>query len=125
MKIIYSVFVVCSFLLITSTQNSNAQCSSGYSQIIVNIVPDTYPAETSWDIQDAANNIVASGTTNNHTLCYITGNCLHFTMQDSYGDGMCCAYGNGSYHVYLNGNLVASGGQFTFSETTYFNCPPG
>lgn len=38
---------------------------------------------------------------------------------------MCCGYGNGSYEVYLDGNLVASGGAFAFSETTVFNYPPG
>ena len=81
--------------------------------------------ETSWDIKDEANTIIASGTINNDTLCYPTGNLLHFTIYDSYGDGICCAYGNGSYNVYIDGNLVASGGAFTFNETTYFNYPPG
>lgn len=125
MKILFSVLVFCSAIVIANTHCIQAQCTTGYSQIIVNITPDSYPLETSWDIRDAANNLVASGTTNNDTVCYLTGNCLHFTMHDSYGDGMCCAYGNGSYHVYLDGNLAATGGQFTFSEITYINCPPG
>ncbi len=125
MKIIYSRLLLCSLILIGATQRLQAQCSIGYSQIIVNIIPDTYPNETSWDIRDTANTIVASGTTNNDTLCYLTGDILHFTIYDSYGDGMCCAYGNGSYNVYIDGNLVASGGQFAFNETTFFNYPPG
>lgn len=106
-------------------QKVQAQCPNGYSQIIVNIVPDGYPNETSWDIKDTNNAIVASGTINNDTLCYPTGSLLLFTIYDSYGDGMCCGYGNGSYQVYLDGNLVVTGGQFTFSATTYFNYPPG
>ncbi len=125
MKIFSSILLVCSLLIFGITPKSLAQCPTGYSQIIVSIVPDTYPNETSWDIKDAANTIVASGTTNNDTLCYLTGNLLRFTIYDTYGDGICCAYGNGSYNVYLDGNLVATGGAFTFNETTLFNYPPG
>ncbi|MDZ4679930.1 MAG: M60 family metallopeptidase [Saprospiraceae bacterium] len=126
MKKISSILLVCSLIIISATQYSQAQCPIGYSQIIVNIIPDTYPNETSWDIKDTANTIIASGTTNNDTICYPTSNLLYFTIYDSYGDGICCgAFGDGSYNVYLDGNLVASGGQFTFSETTTFNYPPG
>jgi hypothetical protein len=125
MKIVSSILLVCSLIIIGATQKSQAQCSAGYSQIIVNIIPDNYPAETSWDIKDASNTIIASGTVNNDTLCSLTGKCLHFTIYDSYGDGICCAYGNGSYNVYIDGNLIASGGEFTFNETTFFNYPTG
>ncbi len=125
MKIVTSILLVCSLIIIGATQKSQAQCSTGYSEIIVSIVPDNYPNETSWDIKDTANTIIASGTINNDTLCYLTGKLLHFTIYDSYGDGICCGYGNGSYNVYIDGNLIASGGQFAFSETTFFNYPPG
>merc|ERR1712194_728552 len=36
---------------------------------------------------------------------------------DTYGDGMCCAYGQGSYEAKLKGVVVASGGQFNQDET--------
>ena len=91
MKIVASILLVCSLIIISATHKSQAQCSTGYSQIIVNIIPDNYPAETSWDIKDASNSIIASGTTNGYTLCSLTGKSLHFTIYDSYGDGMCCA----------------------------------
>ena len=125
MKAVFTALLGCLSLLITATIKCQAQCAPGYSQIIVNIVPDNYPNETSWDIKDAANTVIASGTINNDTLCYPTGSLLHFTIHDTYGDGMCCSYGNGSYNVYLNGIVVATGGQFTFSQTTNFNYPPG
>ena len=35
-----------------------------------------------------------------------------FTIFDSYGDGICCDWGNGSYSVSLDGEVVASGGDF-------------
>ena len=42
-------------------------------------------------------------------------------MNDSYGDGMCCQYGNGGYSVTgANGAVLASGGDFDDSETSSF-----
>jgi hypothetical protein len=126
MKKIILILALCSLIIIGGTQKSEAQCTTGYSQIIVNIIPDTYPNETSWDIRDTANIVIASGTINSDTICYQTGIVLHFTIYDSYGDGICCGgFGNGSYSVYLDGNLVATGGHFGYFETTYFNYPPG
>ena len=46
--------------------------------------------------------------------------CYNFTINDSYGDGICCAYGNGSYTVTSSEGTEASGGSFTSSETTNF-----
>ena len=43
-----------------------------------------------------------------------------FTIFDVYSDGICCAYGEGSYSVTLNGEVVASGGDFGASETSTF-----
>lgn len=96
------------------------------SNIVVTIVEDDYPNETSWDLRNGVtNNIIASGGSVggsyfvDPTLCYV------FNIYDSYGDGLCCGYGNGSYTVTLDGNVVASGGNFASQETTSFNCPPG
>jgi len=43
-----------------------------------------------------------------------------FTINDSYGDGICCSYGEGSYSVTADGEVVASGGDFGSSESTLF-----
>ena len=42
---------------------------------------------------------------------------LSFTINDAYGDGICCSYGSGSYTVRVNGDDVLSGGAFGSSET--------
>ena len=91
---------------------------------------DDYPAETSWDIKDANGTIVFSGGTygsqakrSTITLpnCIDTG-CYTFNMHDSYGDGMCCSYGNGSFSLTedATGTVLASGGSFTSVSTTNF-----
>ena len=51
---------------------------------------------------------------------YCQGIQYNFSIFDSFGDGICCAYGEGSYSVTLDGEIVASGGDFGSSETTGF-----
>ncbi len=91
------------------------------------IVADNYPSETTWNIKNSSNVVVASGgpystaggtvTTN---LCLPNG-CYTLTMLDSYGDGICCAYGNGSYTLRNSANQVlASGGQYTSQDVKTF-----
>ena len=43
-----------------------------------------------------------------------------FTIFDSFGDGICCAFGEGAYSVTAGGEVVASGGDFADSENTLF-----
>lgn len=96
------------------------------TDVTVSITLDNYPAETSWSIVNSGGTTVASGSgysgngsTVTETVCLDDG-CYDFTINDSYGDGICCAYGNGSYNVTVGGSSVASGGSFGSSETTNF-----
>ena len=96
------------------------------SNITVTINPDNYPGEISWDLRDGvSNNVIASGGSVGGTYYVDPTLCYVFTIYDSYGDGICCGYGNGSYTVTLDGVTVASGGQYGSQEATSFNCPPG
>jgi hypothetical protein len=103
---------------------SLAQCASGQWPVVINIIPDTYPGETSWSL--IANNIqVAIGTTNSDTVCLDSSSCVRFEIYDSYGDGICCGYGNGSYSIFWNGVQMTTGGAFQTIATHSFNCPQG
>jgi len=98
--------------------------------ITVTVDLDDYPQETSWSIlNDLTGLAVANGgpyqghedqTTETSTFCLDQG-CFTFTISDSYGDGICCDNGNGSYTV-TNPDLgtIASGGTFGTSESTGF-----
>jgi len=75
---------------------------------------------------NAAGSTVASGggysqrnTTYTEELC-LTDDCYTFNITDTYGDGICCAYGNGAYTINVNGTDVATGGNFTTSTTEQF-----
>jgi hypothetical protein len=96
------------------------------TNVTVTIVLDDYPEETSWTIKNSSGATVASGgtygsspdrSTVTATNCLATG-CYTFVMNDSYGDGICCAYGNGSYTVKdAAGTTLASGSTFTTSAS--------
>ncbi|MEW7277131.1 reprolysin-like metallopeptidase [Aquimarina sp. 2201CG1-2-11] len=92
------------------------------------ITLDNYPQETSWSITDSNNQVVASGgtydnqpngATVNATACLEDGT-YTFVINDGFGDGICCQYGNGSYSLTSEGSTIASGGSFGNSESTTF-----
>lgn len=101
-------------------------------EVIVNITLDDYPEETSWEFINDADEVVASGgtygneptgSTLNIEVC-LTAGCYDFTINDTYGDGICCGYGEGSYSVVASGEVVASGAEFDDFETTNFCAVP-
>lgn len=101
---------------------SKAVCPTGLSTVIVRIVPDGYPAETSWDIKDSAGNTIYSGASVGDTVCIPSGSCHTFTIHDSYGDGI---FSPGGYWLYVDGTLIANGAAFGSSAQHQFNCPYG
>lgn len=92
--------------------------------LFLNITFDDYPGETSWQVEDADGLVVAEGdsysgqTSISENICVCPGE-YTFTIFDAFGDGICCAYGEGSYEMVLNGNVLFSGGEFgdSFSHT--------
>ena len=109
---------------------SCAPCQTACSdnEVNVSITFDNYPEETSWSLTNAGGSTVASGSystsnadgsTVTEDLCLPDG-CYTFTINDAYGDGICCSYGNGSYSVTGSTGSLASGGSFSSSEATEF-----
>ena len=102
---------------------------SAHIDVTVAITTDQYGSETTWDIKAAGltvssggpwTDLSGSGTTV-QTPVIVTlspDECYTFTIYDSYGDGICCSYGNGGYSV-TDGNsyTLASGGYTTASFT--------
>lgn len=93
----------------------------------IDITTDQYASETTWELTNSAGAVVASGgpwanlgaagqtvraTVNANSLA--ANECYRFTIYDSYGDGVCCDYGNGSFSVKdADDNVLLSGGTFT------------
>ena len=121
-KVLFSLVLFFTFFMALNAQ----PCPSGLVRVTVDIVPDNFPNETSWELRNQAGTLLASGDTTDASLCVDTSNCLTFTIFDTFGDGICCAYGQGSYTLGYDGITVATGGQFAYDETVEFGgCPPG
>jgi hypothetical protein len=97
------------------------------TEVSIDLTTDQYASETTWTLTNASGSVVASNgslsnnTSYSETLCLPDG-CYTFTINDSYGDGICCTYGNGSYGITndATGADLGSGGSFASSETQNF-----
>jgi len=111
----------------------NGTCILEGFDIQISIVPDDYPDETSWELQDEIGAVVASGdgwsegaesgAWLNTNLCLPAG-CYTWTISDDFGDGICCGYGSGQYAIVLDGDTALQGGQFGYMEAVTFCAGP-
>ena len=79
-----------------SCQSPPANCVNGESNIVVTIMPDTYPGETYWEIADTTGTVLATSPPYSVTgvpviteTCIPNGTVIEFTLFDSFGDGLC------------------------------------
>ena len=93
----------------------SAQCGANESQIVIEILTDNFPAEISWTLSDLEGTLVAEVAQQTYninqtvfmdTVCATANACLIFTINDQYGDGICCGSGNGYFNIYVNGEVV-------------------
>lgn len=99
------------------------------NDVEVSITFDQWADETSWQITTSPGGaVVASGgpyggapggSTFSETV-FLEDGCYVFTIFDAFADGICCAYGEGSYSVTCSILVHASGAEFGASESTEF-----
>ncbi|SMG48460.1 Por secretion system C-terminal sorting domain-containing protein [Marivirga sericea] len=87
---------------------------------------DKYGDETSWVLSldgvvvQTDSITYGNETTYTENFDFEDGN-YTFEIKDSFGDGICCGEGNGSYTITdADGRIIKSGGEFEFSETVSF-----
>lgn len=94
-------------------------------KVTLKIVPDNYGADITWTLTDGQGSVLYSGGPyedyNSHPIivemCLEDG-CFDFTIKDSYGDGLCCQWGDGYYQLSdEGGNVLASGANYTYSDS--------
>jgi endonuclease I len=98
-------------------------CST--NEIAFSLTTDNYGYETSWTLTNTNNQEVAKGGNYANSTDFSENFCLDngdytFTINDSYGDGICCTFGNGSYDISLSGTSLISGSSFASSESKTF-----
>ena len=122
-----TVSALCATLVLwTLSFDAFAQCEADESTLIVDILTDSYPGETSWEVTLDGAVVLTGGPYDEgdavyaDTLCIPASEepCIQFEIFDSFGDGMCCGYGEGQYVVTLDGQTMASGGDFGESAAT-------
>ncbi|MCY7296332.1 endonuclease [Alteromonas sp. a30] len=91
----------------------------------LSLTTDQYGSETSWELKNSSNSTIATGSGYGGNTAYSEDFCLDdgtysFTIYDSFGDGICCSFGNGSYSIASGGLTLISGASFTSSETKTF-----
>lgn len=84
------------------------------------LVLDDYGSETTWEIRRFGNIVYSGGPYQDDQdgevvsipMCLEDG-CYILEVEDEYGDGMCCDYGEGSFTVLdPQGDVVVTGGEF-------------
>jgi hypothetical protein len=111
------------FLFISAFSALRAQCPAGFGQLGVQIIPDEWPYETTWNITNPeTNSLLAQGTETGDTICVPLNSCVLFQIFDSYGDGI---YAPGGYWLSWNGTVVAQGNSFGSGTSHSIACQPG
>lgn len=111
-------------------------CACFEGPIYLTLMFDDYPLENSWEILDSTGQVIAFslgyGTNLANAQIRDTFNLppgqYTWVMEDLYGDGICCTYGNGFYELRdANGMVIASGGNFGAVDAVPFcleaGCP--
>ena len=94
-------------------------------EFMMTIVLDNYPGETTWNLLGPEGEVASGGPysdaggTVEFSASLYPGDYV-WTIYDQYGDGICCGYGNGSYELTLDGEIIATGGSFGGSESVNF-----
>ncbi len=94
---------------------------------------DDYPEETRWEIWDESQKVIvwggpygaqADASSYEETICLADG-CYQFVIYDSYGDGICCNYGQGSFRLteVESGEALVDAAEFAY-QSTYDFCIP-
>ncbi len=100
------------------------QCFSGDLKVEIHF--DNYPGETTWDVKDEAGSVIAGGgpygneyiDADYSEIIGVTSGNYYVTFYDSYGDGMCCGYGDGNYKIYIGDQLIRTGAYFASEDST-------
>ena len=98
--------------------------------LFVDITTDEYAEETRYTITTQEGELIVEelGLSSENTVvldyCLAVGECYVFTIFDSFGDGICCEFGEGSYALSLDsgsGSIeLGGGGDFASADTIEF-----
>ena len=115
--------------LSNNSASTTTSLDSDYDKITLIINADDYPSETSWEIYDeGTNQTIASGSLESgddqlvEEICLNYNSCFSLYVYDSYGDGICCGYGEGEFLVLdaSGDTIVYNSGEFDYEAQEVF-----
>ncbi|MFO8086290.1 MAG: choice-of-anchor J domain-containing protein [Bacteroidales bacterium] len=127
----YDIIAYTAYPQDTTHANDTASTTviSADGMVTIEVTTDGYPSETSWELLDQNNQIVAvspvyeaADSTYTSNICLSASDCYTFNIYDSYGDGI---FSPGGYAVYFNAALVDSSYSFAGSQASVFNIGNG
>ncbi|MEI8664383.1 endonuclease [Pseudoalteromonas sp. B28] len=110
--------------------DGNASTSCTDNSLTLTLNTDNYGSETSWAVNNNQGSAVANGsgyasnTQYDEQIC-LTDGTYTLVISDSYGDGMCCSTGSGSYALKQGSTTLASGASFNNTDSTAFTLGSG
>ncbi|MFK8007132.1 MAG: PEP/pyruvate-binding domain-containing protein [Saprospiraceae bacterium] len=113
----------------SSSIMTDLDSESDYLTLIINA--DNYPEETSWQLFDeVSSEMVGSGSLTEsdqivaEDICVDYNSCFTLFVYDSFGDGICCGYGQGNFLVVNSSGdtLLTNDGNFGSAAEEFF-CP--
>lgn len=114
-----------------ATITTDLETDFNYINLI--ITPDNYPQETSYEVYDElTNTLLLTGNLTGgeevftEEICVNYNSCISVILYDSYGDGICCDYGEGNFIITdaMGDTLAAHDGIFSTLAEELF-CPTG
>lgn len=99
-------------------------------EVFLTLLLDNWPQETTWEFVNSSGTVLYSGgpyagqpgATIEATFSISDDDCYTFTIFDSVGDGICCAFGIGNYSLETSdGTVIVTGGDFGSAEATTFS----
>lgn len=111
---------------LTTDGGTGNNCAAG--DLTLTITLDNYPEETAWTLQTGGSTVASNsystanpdGSTVVENINGLSSGDYTFTITDSFGDGICCGFGNGSYTLESSEGVIVSGGDFGASDVTNF-----
>lgn len=116
--------------LVPGNNTATSSFSHGPNQVTLNLTLDRYGDETTWVIRSGTTTVASGGpyvraAANGAypqapiSVCLPNG-CYDLVVNDSFGDGLCCAFGNGAFNLTGASGTLVTGGTFTTSSVNPF-----
>ncbi|MEJ6711321.1 MAG: hypothetical protein QNK65_04020 [Flavobacteriales bacterium] len=103
--------------------------SSPHTELTLKIKMDYWASDNNWNIKNDAGEIIVQDYGHHYepneeiitVIALEPNNCFTFTINDDYGDGLCCTYGEGYFQLYSNEDTLIHNTIFEYTFQEHFH----